>query len=93
MITLLQSVMLVTAQYTVTITEHDGGGVKDQWNEWMVKWNTGMTQVTQSSSFKQMQVSHHVPTTQGDLFHFINVLLPVCECMNYYFGDQVTRND
>ena len=26
-------------------TEHDGGAVKDQWNEWMVKWNTGMTQL------------------------------------------------
>ena len=39
--------MLVTAQYTVTITEHDGGAVKDQWNEWMVKWNTGTTQVIQ----------------------------------------------
>ena len=38
--------MLVTTQYTVTITEHDGGAVKDQWNEWMVKWNTGMTPVT-----------------------------------------------
>ena len=30
---------------------------------------------------------------KGDLFHSINVLLPVCECMNYYLGDQVTRND
>ena len=41
--------MLVTAQYTVTITEHDGGAVKNQWNEWMVKWNILeliMTQVT-----------------------------------------------
>ena len=86
--------MLVTAQYTVTITEHDGGAVKDQWNEWMVKWNTGMTQVTQSSSFAlSRHKSHMYQLHKGDLFHSINVLLPVCECMNYYFGDQVTRND
>ena len=60
--------MLVTAQCTVTITEYNGGAVKDQRNEWMVKWNTRITKVTQIFYniiiFEQMQVSHHVPATQ-----------------------------